>query len=118
MSKLTAKEKAELAIQLIRRSCNGIQQLAEMIEQSTHALSGFSLDETKFNWSMNVLKSLNDLTAETTPDDEWFPDYCTLTGEYWHLTEEGWVPARFNTKAHTGYEPMEVLDEVNAPEAT
>ncbi len=56
-----------------------------------------------------------DLRGEDPPDKDWFRQYFLLTGDHMVLTEEGWIPAACNTKAFTGFDPAEVLEEVNAP---
>lgn len=56
-----------------------------------------------------------DIFNERAPDAKWFRDYFSLTGDHWVLTEEGWIPAEMNTREATGSDPVEVLDEVNAP---
>lgn len=56
-----------------------------------------------------------DFVNDRAPDKGWFKDFYLLTGDHMQLTDEGWVPAHMNTKEYTGYEPAEVLDEVNAP---
>jgi hypothetical protein len=52
--------------------------------------------------------------GDRAPDKRWFKDWFLITGEHMILTEEGWMPADMNG----GEEPMEVLDEVNAPVRT
>lgn len=47
-------------------------------------------------------------------DHQWTKDFLTLSGDHYVLTEEGWMPGWVNTHAHTGEEPLEVLDSVNA----
>lgn len=61
-----------------------------------------------------ALEVAGDLLNETAPDRTWARDFFSLTKDHWVLTDEGWIPGEFNTWAHTGAEPMEVLMEVNA----
>ena len=63
-----------------------------------------------------ALEVVVDMLAEgPSPDSSWWKERYEVTGEHVVLTEEGWMPAEMNTVEHTGEEPVEVLDEVNAP---
>ena len=66
----------------------------------------------------SALKLLEDVAdqCDEAPFPEFFKRYYLLTGDHMVLTEEGWIPAELNTLEHTGAEPMETFDEVNAPQ--
>lgn len=57
----------------------------------------------------------SDMLGDRAPDDNWLRDWYLVTGDHMVRTEEGWIPAEMNTREHTGEDPMEVLEEVNAP---
>jgi hypothetical protein len=65
-----------------------------------------------------ALEVISHLIDDIPPDVEWLRDYYLINGDRMVLTEEGWIPAEMNTKAYTGSEPCEVLDEVNSPTST
>lgn len=71
-------------------------------------------DETKLRYALECIMSI---FWEFAPknDLDWYYDYYLITGDHMHLTEEGWMPAEMNTFEYTGYEPVEVLWEVNKP---
>lgn len=71
-------------------------------------------DESKLRFALDCIMSI---FWEFAPnrDPDWYGDYYTITGDHMHCTEEGWIPAEMNTFEYTGYEPMEVLYEVNKP---
>jgi hypothetical protein len=73
-----------------------------------------TIDE-KCNLALDLLKRADTVIGDVPPDENWYRDYFTLTGEHMILIEEGWVPPELNTKEVTGEDPQEVLDEVNAP---
>lgn len=102
-------EDAEKAITLIERASYKIPQFADQIRKS-----GLPSEAQKSR-ALQVLEHLVECMDEIAPDHAWWRDYHQLSGEHWVLTEEGWMPARFNTMENAGEEPLEVLDEVNAP---
>lgn len=106
---MTTEEKAELAINLIERASYKVTELAALLRASQQP------DEGKLSRAMQALEALNDFLDERAPDENWWHEYFTLTGDHMHLTEEGWIPADQNTREATGFDPMEVLCEVNAP---
>lgn len=63
-----------------------------------------------------ALETVADCHWDVAPDTNWFKEYFSVTSNrHMVLTDEGWLPAEYNTVEHTGTEPMEVLDEVNIP---
>jgi len=110
------QEKADLAIDLIYRSKNILSNFADEMKDSPFYQENRTIDQLKFDRCMGLIDVLMEFGLfEHAPDEDWFRDYFLLTGVHAVLTEEGWIPADQNTVEITGEEPMEVLDEVNAP---
>jgi hypothetical protein len=98
---------AELACRLIERATYKIPQAADDLRRCTYVT-----DEQKLARAMEYLEALATVLDERAPDEDWWGDYFSLTGQHMVLTEEGWEPAE-PVKADP---EIEILDEVNAPE--
>lgn len=107
---MRTSEQVELAVSLMRRATWCVPDMAAEIANST-----VIDEEHKFHRLMACLDALRTIVDEHGPDEDWYRDYFTLTGDHMVLTDEGWVPAEMNTREYTGYDPAEVLDEINAP---
>lgn len=109
------KQKADLVIDLIYRGKDELEKFATYMKESQAVPQGKTLEQGKFDRCMDLLNNLLDFGFfDPAPDEDWFRDFYTLTGDHVVLTEEGWIPADQNTREITGEEPMEILDEVNA----
>lgn len=107
---MTYEHKATQAIGLLRRGIVSVYDAAEYVKACPYIS-----DEQRFNRAMKYLDSLREFIGDESPDESWWRDYFELEGSHMQLTEEGWVRASDNTLEATGADPMEVLDEVNAP---
>lgn len=111
---MTTEEKRDLAISLIRRSIPAIEDLAANIEKSQHAYTGKTLAESQLEWAERELEHVYELVGELCPHDvDFWRDSYRLAGKHAVLTDEGWEP--FDDP--TAFEGIEILDEVNAPDA-
>lgn len=105
------KEKADLAIDLIYRAKDEMVKFADAMKNSQFYREDKTTEQLKFDRCMGLIDHLMEFGFfEQAPDENWFPDYYSLTGDHMVLTEEGWLPADQNTRE----EPMEVFDEVNS----
>jgi hypothetical protein len=113
---MTDQEKAKLSIDLIYRAKDELTRFADAMVAYPGCPQGKTIEQAKFERCMDLMDKLMDFGFfDPAPDENWFRDYYTLTGDHVVLTEEGWIPADQNTVEITGEEPMEILDEVNAP---
>lgn len=115
LSQLSDRVKSDLAIGLLYRAADVVKNFADLMSGSVGQSFGKTVDQSKVSRILPVLKSLTDLFEEG-PDKDWWHDYLLLTGKHMVCTEEGWIQATDNTREVMGKDPMEVLDEVNAPE--
>lgn len=109
------KEKSKKAIDLLHRAADTITWYADLVEHSMARADGKSVEQTRYEAAMRMVNQLEEWREDHAPDHNWFRDLFLLTGAHLVLTEEGWIPAEANTLDATGFEPMEILDEVNAP---
>ena len=98
------------------QAVNKIGALAFLIgtEQDRDDIALIIAEAGPISMAMALLSDVADRSGEIAPFPEFFKRYFLLTSEHMVLTEEGWIPAECNTREHTGVDPMEVLDEVNA----
>jgi hypothetical protein len=112
---MTDEQKAELSIDLIDRAKDELSRFAEAMRAYPGKPQGKTVAQAQFDRCMDLLDKLMEFGFfDPAPDENWFRDYYTLTGDHVVLTEEGWIPADQNTVEVTGEEPMEIFDEVNA----
>jgi hypothetical protein len=114
---MTDEQKAEFAIKLVERAAGVIPRYAKLVRESGGWSDGKTVHQTKIDSCLRLLAAIEDF-FDWAPDPHWWRDYFILTGAHMVLTEEGWLPAECNTREATGADPMEVLDEVNAPGAS
>lgn len=112
-SEMTTEEKRDLAISMIRRSANAVQQLANDIELYEHCGGDEEKAKGQLQWAERSLDSLYEIIGERAPDPDYWKDAYRLDGTHAILTDEGWEPA----DCHDDLSEVEVLDEVNAPPA-
>ena len=112
---MTDDEKLGIGLSLLRRCGGVILDRADGIAHASHRADGKSILETKLDSVTSLLKLVEEIVDERGPDVLWFRDLHRFEGTHAVLTEEGWVPAEYNTREVTGEDPMEVFDEVNAP---
>jgi len=99
------------------------QMKLEQMDKAKSLLARAGVDETTISTlDLGTLRAAIDVAAdlvgEKAPDATWFREYYEITGDHMVLTEDGWIPAEFNTREITGEDPAEVIEEVNAPTAS
>lgn len=108
---MTETEKANLAIDLIRRGLSEVEKWpARLCRDEYPSRLGESM---RWQKAKEVLDDFANLMDEHGPDPEWYRDFCLLSGDHYQLTEEGWEPAL--DLAGSGDDPPEIMDEVNVP---
>lgn len=71
--------------------------------------------EEKYNKAMNLLASASEMFEEEPPNESWFYNYFTLTGEHVVRTEEGWQAGSSKQQLIEDFGADYIQEELNAP---
>lgn len=113
---MNPQEKTTLALSLIERAEGMLTRRAAELRHSTWHTEGLDVEESRHLAVLRLLEIVSThVVDEHGPDEDWYRDYFTVTGQHVILTDEGWEPADMKA-SHLEFDPKwEPLDELNAP---